>query len=72
MGAKLIVVIGDEGTGKTSSLRYIDPETTGIITPNSKELPGKLEKQYINWKNRFPVNKLTSVGGMLKAISTGK
>lgn len=37
--AKALLVIGEPATGKSSSLRTLDPKTTFIITPNTKDLP---------------------------------
>jgi hypothetical protein len=37
--AKAILVVGDMGTGKSSSLFSLPPKETVIISPNSKDLP---------------------------------
>jgi len=37
--AKAILLLGDMGTGKSTSLRTLPPEETVIITPNTKDLP---------------------------------
>ncbi len=37
--AKAILVIGDMGTGKSTSLRNLPPDETVIISPNTKDLP---------------------------------
>ena len=35
----LIYIIGEPGSGKTTSIRNLDPETTVILSPNAKPLP---------------------------------
>ena len=35
---KAIIVLGEPGTGKTTALRKLDPQTTMLITPNDKDL----------------------------------
>ena len=37
--AELILVMGDSGTGKSTSLRTLDPKETIVISPNAKSLP---------------------------------
>lgn len=39
--AKKILIIGKSGSGKSSSLRNLDPKTTAIIKCQSKEIPFK-------------------------------
>jgi len=73
MGAKLTLVIGDSGAGKTSSLRYIDPKTTALITPNSKDLPiPGLENEYQPKKHRFITTDINMIKGILQRISDTK
>ena len=49
--AKAILVIGDMGTGKSTSLRNLPPTETIIITPNSKDLPWEGAMKYFNKRN---------------------
>lgn len=39
MGAKKVMIIGSSGSGKSSSLRNLNPEETAIIKCQNKELP---------------------------------
>ena len=39
--ARLIVVIGDSGTGKTTSLKGLSKEEVNLISPTGKEMPFK-------------------------------
>lgn len=45
--ARIIVVEGKSGTGKTTSLRNLPPESTFIISPNGKGL------SFPGWKKKF-------------------
>jgi adenylate kinase family enzyme len=45
--ANKILILGQPGTGKTSSARNLDPATTFIICPDEKALPFK------GWKNNY-------------------
>ena len=45
--ANKILILGQPGTGKTSSARSLDPATTFIICPDEKALPFK------GWKNNY-------------------
>jgi hypothetical protein len=50
--SKNILIIGDSGAGKSTSLRNLDPKTTFIITPNTKPLPFAGAKKLYNSKNK--------------------
>jgi len=45
--ANKILILGQPGTGKTSSARNLDPATTFIICPDEKALP------FRGWKNNY-------------------
>lgn len=45
--ANKILVLGEPGTGKTSSLETLEPSSTFIICPDEKSLPFK------GWKNNY-------------------
>ena len=47
MAAKKILILGSPGTGKSSSTRNVDPNTTFIISPDGKGLPIK------NWNKNY-------------------
>jgi len=42
--AQKILIMGESGTGKSTSLRNLDPEITAIVNPVGKPLPFKTEK----------------------------
>ena len=44
--ANLIAIMGSSGTGKSTSLRNLDPTKTCIINVSKKPLPFKNAKQY--------------------------
>ena len=50
--SRTICIMGESGTGKTTSLRYLDPETTYIVDCDKKGLPWKA------WRNDYSVDKL--------------
>ena len=68
---KLIVVIGASGSGKSSSLRNLDPASTFVITPNSKPLPFRGSKTKYNKTNKTlaVVKTLPGLGVILKSIN---
>lgn len=39
--AKKVLILGESGTGKTTSLRNFDPSTVAVVNPVGKELPFK-------------------------------
>lgn len=45
--ARLIVVIGDSGTGKTTSLKGLKKEDVNLISPTGKEMPFKSDIKVI-------------------------
>lgn len=48
MAAKTIAIVGESGTGKSTSLRNVNPETTFIISTTGKPLPFRAwKKKYI-------------------------
>jgi len=62
---RLSLVIGRSGSGKTSSLRYVNPETTAIIVPNNKELFPGFNKVYVEKKNKITTNEINHIDGVL-------
>ena len=70
---KIILTIGDPGTGKSRGILNLDPETTAILQPNSKDLPfkGGRKKYNVESKNVFKVNSFNNVGMLLKKINEG-
>lgn len=69
MPATQILVIGDQGTGKTSAWENMDPSVTVVVTPNSKPLPwAGSAKQYVVGKNRLQTKELVMVPPILQKI----
>ena len=51
MAAETIAIVGESGTGKSTSLRNLNPETTFIISTTGKPLPFRAwKKKYIRIK----------------------
>lgn len=70
MPATQILVIGDQGAGKSTSWESMNPEETLIVSPNSKPLPWQgSAKQYIVGKNRIQTKELVDVPVVLEKIN---
>lgn len=70
MPATQVLVIGRQGTGKSTSWEKMNPEECVIITPNAKPLPwGGSRKQYIVGKNRIMTNQLTDIPTVLQTVN---
>ena len=52
MASKLIGVVGFTGTGKSTSVKHLDPATTYIINVAKKELPFKGSEKLYNAENK--------------------
>ena len=52
MASKLIGIVGATGTGKSTSIKYLDPKETCIINTAKKELPFKGAEKLYNRENR--------------------
>jgi hypothetical protein len=52
MASKLIGVVGFTGTGKSTSVKHLDPATTYIINVAKKELPFKGSEKLYNTENK--------------------
>ena len=50
--AKLAAIVGDTGSGKSSSIQHLDPKTTYIINVAGKELPFKGSAKIYNRENK--------------------
>lgn len=78
MAAETILIIGESGRGKTSSLRNLNPEETFIISTTSKPLPWRgWKKQFIKFDpktntegNWFQCSKSTALVTIIKYVST--
>lgn len=69
--AKLVGVVGESGTGKSTSIKYLDPKETFIINTAGKELPFKGSGKLYNKesKNYYEPSTIVEVLGALKNIS---
>lgn len=72
MSSKLIAVVGASGTGKSTSIKFLNPEETFIINVARKELPFKGANKLYNaeLKNYAEVDDAISIVNFLKSIST--
>lgn len=71
--AKVIGVIGESGSGKTTSMRNLDPKTTFYIDCDKKGLSWKgWKKQYIKDENYFTTDSPTNVLQILKAVNNNE
>ena len=71
MSSKLIGVVGETSTGKSTSIRHLNPDETYIINVAKKELPFKgSEKMYnAEKKNYKEVDDAIEISRLLKTIS---
>jgi len=71
MASKLVGIVGATGTGKSSSIKHLNPEETYIINVAKKELPFKgSEKLYnVENKNYKEVDDANEISRLLKTIS---
>ncbi|NBW33734.1 MAG: hypothetical protein EBR30_01615 [Cytophagia bacterium] len=52
MASKLIGIVGQTGTGKSTAIKHLDPKETYIINVAKKELPFKGSEKLYNTENR--------------------
>jgi hypothetical protein len=52
MASKLIGIVGFTGTGKSTSIKHLDPATTYVINVAKKELPFKGSEKIYNTENK--------------------
>lgn len=71
MSSKLIAIVGPSGTGKSTSVRTLNPKETFIINVARKELPFKgAEKLYnLESKNYMEVDDINQITALLQQIS---
>ena len=69
--AKVISIIGESGSGKSTSTRTLDPKTTMYIDCDKKGLPWKgWRKQYNGeFKNYVTTDSPTTVKNILKHVN---
>lgn len=70
--AKIICIMGESGSGKTTSMRNLDPQTTYYIDCDKKGLAWKGWKKQYNQENMnyYKTDKPDTVMNLLKLIST--
>ena len=71
MASKLIGIVGSTGTGKSTSIKHLDPKETYIINTAKKELPFKGADKLYNTENKNykEVDEITEITRLLKTIS---
>ena len=71
MASKLIAVVGPTGTGKSTSIKYLDPKETYIINVAKKELPFKGAEKLYNAENKNykEIDDATEITRLLRNIS---
>jgi ABC-type dipeptide/oligopeptide/nickel transport system ATPase component len=71
MSSKLIGIVGNTGTGKSTSIKSLDPKETYIINVAKKELPFKGSEKMYNQESRNykEVDEITEITRLLKTIS---
>lgn len=71
MASKLIGIVGETSTGKSTSIKHLNPEETYIINVAKKELPFKgSEKMYSTEKKNYKeVDDANEISRLLKTIS---
>ena len=71
MSSKLVGIVGQTGTGKSTAIKHLNPEETYIINVAKKELPFKgSEKLYnVEKKNYKEIDDANEISRLLKTIS---
>ena len=71
MSSKLIGIVGPTGTGKSTSIKHLDPKETYIINVAKKELPFKGSEKLYNAdsRNYKEVDDANEITRLLKTIS---
>lgn len=71
MSSKLIGIVGETGTGKSSSIKFLDPAETYVINVARKELPFKGSSKLYNTeqKNYKEIEDANEISRLLKTIS---
>lgn len=71
MSSKLIGIVGPTGTGKSTSIKHLDPKETYIINVAKKELPFKGSEKLYNTENKNykEVDDANEITRLLKTIS---
>jgi hypothetical protein len=71
MSSKLVGIVGSTGTGKSTSIKHLNPEETYIINVAKKELPFKGSEKLYNAENKNykELEDANEISRLLKTIS---
>jgi hypothetical protein len=71
MASKLVGIVGQTGTGKSSSIKHLNPEETYIINVAKKELPFKGSEKLYNAENKNykEIDDANEITRLLRTIS---
>lgn len=71
MASKLIAIVGPTGTGKSTSIKHLDPKETYIINVAKKELPFKGAEKLYNAENKNykEIDDAVEIARLLRNIS---
>jgi hypothetical protein len=71
MSSKLVGIVGQTGSGKSTSIKHLNPEETYVINVAKKELPFKGSEKLYNTeaKNYKEVDDANEISRLLKTIS---
>jgi hypothetical protein len=71
MSSKLVGIVGATGTGKSTSIKHLNPEETYIINVAKKELPFKGSEKLYNTENKNykEIEDANEISRLLKTIS---
>ena len=59
MASKLIGIVGETSTGKSTSIKHLNPDETYIINVAKKELPFISETEFASSKEKIAANGTT-------------
>jgi len=67
--ATTLLILGEGGTGKSTSLENLPYTTTTVFSPNGKSLPFQgSKKKYVEGDNHFTTSSLVKLLALLKAL----
>ena len=68
--AQMVLVIGESGTGKSTSMRNCDPATTAVVNPVGKPLPFKGSSKFDGCKKDHKMDERS--GGSREKADCGR
>ena len=71
MASKLIGILGNTGTGKSTAIKHLNPQETYVVNVSKKELPFRGSEKLYNTENRNykEVDDIIEITRLLKTIS---